>query len=180
MKRLLIATFMATALILAPAGNILAQEGQTNTVSDIPFKQRCEVIKEKLTKKISVFEKRREAHLRYYKSIHKRVVNITERLDNQGYDTKPIKVLLPGLEKRINLFSNNSEQFITDLKQARRAVCVSPERYQEELQQARESLKKTRRSAKVIATFVQEEIIPTIRKVVNNPPSDEAISDSTE
>jgi len=178
MKKLFIAIVMTGAILLSPATAVFAQDNPTNALSDTQFHDRCELIKEKLAAKIATFEKRRETHLQHYKSIQRRVDNIVERLNNAGYNTEPIKVLQPELEKRINVFARNSQQFITDLKQAHRAACVNPEIYQNELQEARESLRETRRSAEAIASFVKNELIPTIRKVISNPPNDEALNDT--
>jgi len=151
------AKFIALILGLMMLPTFLVVSAQTEEQSEVEVKS-CEIVQEKIQEKIQEYQSDKPEHTLTYQILYLKIAAFAKKADVLGYEADKLYKNLNELEKLIEVFETNYENFIDSLTKTEKNACGKEEVYAKDFVKAKKALGEVRKSAIDITSLYQEEI----------------------
>jgi hypothetical protein len=161
---------MTLVSIAFAATSVFALSKPINAIDDQQYSQAfesCQQIEKRLEEKSTFFNQKRLEHSEKYANVLEMYKSVTSTLNQAGYGAELLTELTPGLERRIEVFSQASQSFVVETTDAADSACRERASFRLELEEARNSLQPVQQSVADIHRYVQDILIPAIKSTVD-------------
>lgn len=126
----------------------------------------CEIVENRLNRKIDSFIENKKKHLETYQKSQNRSQAFLDQAVEQKLDTIQLENDLKTLNEKINEFIRRSSEYQISVEQTRNYSCSKPENeFKNSLNQSRQKLIEVTVGAQSVRNFFQTDIIPDIESI---------------
>jgi len=142
-------------LMVLPTFLIVSAQTEEEVGTEI---DSCEIVQEKIQEKIQSYQTNKPEHTLNYQILYLKIAAFANKAEVLGYEADELYKDLDKLEKLIEIFETNYEDFIDALTKTGKSACGKEEIYARDFVKAKEALGDIRKSTIDITSLYQNNI----------------------